>query len=112
MPKIMVSGWLANPPWILGLVLLIRLLVRIFFGNVSSDQTTKNNKVCGSESDVMDKEGAGAGKSKDMLEKGISFVKNYATSTFPTTVLVLGTLIKVMKVDMYVVLCGLYIGLV
>jgi hypothetical protein len=41
----------------------------------------------------------------------MDFVKNYASSKFPMTSLVLGTLSKVMKVDMYVLLCGLLIGL-
>jgi hypothetical protein len=45
-----------------------------------------------------------------MVEFGHS--KNYAASTFPRTSLVLGTLMKVMKVDMYVLLCGMLIGLV
>ena len=48
----------------------------------------------------------------DVLEKGKDMAKNYFTSKFPKITLVGGTLMQVMKVDMYVVLCGLLIGLV
>jgi hypothetical protein len=37
---------------------------------------------------------------------------NYATSSFPKTILVLKTLKEVVTVDMYVILCGLLVGLV
>ena len=39
----------------------------------------------------------------DMLGKAMDFAKNYAACTFPRTSLVLGTLMKVMKMDMYVI---------
>ena len=53
----------------------------------------------------------GLGGNMDILGKVVDYAKNYAASTFPRTALVLGTLMKVMKVDMYVLLCGMLIGL-
>merc|ERR1712194_339569 len=83
--------------------------VTLLLGDVSADRTKQD---AGGGGGDTDQDGGGAGKKQDMYEKGIDFAKNYAMSYAPKTVLVLGTLIKVMKVDMYVVLCGLYIGLV
>ncbi len=62
--------------------------------------------------------GGGAGKSDngpknlDMLGKLTDYAKNYLGETFPRSKLVLGTLMGVMKVDMYVVFFGMLVGLV
>ena len=56
--------------------------------------------------------GGSGGGNLDVMEKIMGAAKNYASSSFPRTSLVFGTLMQVMKVDMYVLLCGMLIGLV
>ena len=66
-------------------------------------------------SDEEDEDGVGGGKKKDNLDvlgKIKDTALNYATSSFPKTILVLKTLKEVVTVDMYVILCGLLVGLV
>ena len=107
-PKNVFTGWIENPPWILGVVLTIRLLTRIVVGNGKSLAFSLDNSEDNSESSS----GGGNDNNLDVLGKGIDMAKNYVTSKFPKAVLIGGTLMQVMKVDMYVVLCGLLIGLV
>ena len=57
-------------------------------------------------------DGGGTKDNFDVLGKVVDTAKNYVTSTFPRTFLVLSTLMAVMKMDMYVVLCGMLVGLV
>mmetsp|Transcript_20657 Transcript_20657/g.37312 ORF Transcript_20657/g.37312 Transcript_20657/m.37312 type:complete len:674 (-) Transcript_20657:162-2183(-) len=108
LPKNVLSGWISNPPWILGVALLIRLIAKILAGNGKSfsSDSEKNDSIGGSG------KGGGGSKNLDMLGTVMDTAKNYATGKFPKTALVLGTLMKVMKVDMYVLLCGLLVGLV
>ena len=108
MPKNLYSGWVANPPWILGVVLFIRLLIKVVLGNGKSSSSLDANSDK-SNNGTGGKSGKG---NMDVLEKGKDMAKNYFTSKFPKITLVGGTLMQVMKVDMYVVLCGLLIGLV
>mmetsp|Transcript_23737 Transcript_23737/g.49675 ORF Transcript_23737/g.49675 Transcript_23737/m.49675 type:complete len:698 (+) Transcript_23737:110-2203(+) len=106
-PKNLLSGWVSNPPWILGVVLLIRFVARVLAGNGSLE---KEKSIGGSGKD--DNSGGAGGQNLDVLGKVVETAKNYASSTFPKTMLVMGTLFQVMRVDMYVLLCGMLIGLV
>ena len=112
-PINLVSGWISNPPWILGVVLLIRFITKVLVGTTAS-----SGKSFSLDSDNDDDAkgnsggGGGGGGNLDVLEKVMGAAKNYASSMFPRTSLVFGTLMQVMKVDMYVVLCGMLIGLV
>ena len=102
-PKTLIDSWMANPPIFLFISLLIRMIVRLLLGNASS------------LSDEEDEDGGGGGKKKDNLDvlgKIKDTALNYATSSFPKTILVLKTLKEVVTVDMYVILCGLLVGLV
>ncbi|KAL3822048.1 hypothetical protein ACHAXA_007841 [Cyclostephanos tholiformis] len=109
LPMKSLGGWLANPPWMLGVALLVRFVTQVLVGNGKSPFSL-NSKT--DDSDGGGKSGNGnLGNNMDVLGKAVDFVKNYATSSFPRTSLVLGTLMKVMKVDMYVLLCGMLIGL-
>mmetsp|Transcript_13825 Transcript_13825/g.30088 ORF Transcript_13825/g.30088 Transcript_13825/m.30088 type:complete len:688 (-) Transcript_13825:139-2202(-) len=105
MPKNFLSGWIANPPWILGVVLLIRLAIKILVGDGKSFSLN-------SSSGKDDSGGGKGGGNLDMLGQGMDMAKNYVTSKFPKITIFFTTLMKVMKVDMYVVLCGFLIGLV
>ena len=104
----MFSGWVANPPWILGVVLFIRFVTKIIIGNGKSFTLNSDDNSEGND----DSGGGDGGKNLDVVGTGIDMAKNYVTSKFPKTMLIGGTLMTVMKVDMYVVLCGLLIGLV
>jgi len=110
LPKNVFSGWVANPPWILGVVLLIRFVTKIIIGNGGKSFTLNSDD--NSEGNDESSGSGGGGKNLDVVGKGIDMAKNYVTSKFPKTMLIGGTLMTVMKVDMYVVLCGLLIGLV
>lgn len=108
MPRRVLSGWIANPPHLLGVALFIRFVTHVVVGNGKSQFSLD------SKDDVAGGGGnnsSGGGSSLDILTKGMDFVKNYASSKFPMTSLVIGTLSRIMKVDMYVLLCGLLIGL-
>jgi len=115
-PMKLLSGWIANPPWILGVVLLIRFVTKVLVGSTSSSgksfslDSEHNEDAKGSSSGGGG--GGGGGGNLDVMEKIIGAAKNYASSSFPRTSLVFGTLMQVMKVDMYVLLCGMLIGLV
>ncbi|KAL9180967.1 hypothetical protein ACHAXT_009772 [Thalassiosira profunda] len=106
-PKSVASGWLANPPWILGIALIMRFLAKVVAGDGKAafhlDPDKKGNG---------DDDGGGKKGNFDVLGKVVDTAKNYVTSTFPRTFLVLSTLMAVMKMDMYVVLCGMLVGLV
>jgi len=110
-PKNVFSGWVANPPWILGVVLFIRFVTKIIIGNGKSFTLNSDDNSEGNDGSSSGGGGIG-GKNLDVVGKGIDMAKNYVTSKFPKTMLIGGTLMTVMKVDMYVVLCGLLIGLV
>ena len=97
-PAGLLRGWADSPPWILLVCLAIRLATRLFLGPDRSKDDPK-------------KDGGGGGKDLDVLSRVKEYATNYATGTFPRTFLVLGTVVGVMKVDMYVVLCGLLTGL-
>lgn len=106
-PKNLLSGLAYNPPWILGVALLIRFVVKVLVGNSKSFSLDQENENSNGGS------GNGAGdKHLDVLGKVVETAKNYATSMFPKTMLVMGTLLHVMKVDMYILLCGFLVGLV
>ena len=106
LPTRALGGWLANPPWMLGVALFVRFVTQVLVGNGMSPFSLNSKK------DDSESGGKGGSGGLDVLGKALDFVKNYAASTFPRTSLVLGTLMKVMKVDMYVLLCGMLIGLV
>jgi len=102
-PKTLIDSWMANPPIFLFISLLIRMIVRLLLGNASS------------LSEEEDEDGGGSGKKKDNLDvlgKIKDTALNYATSSFPKTILVLKTLKEVVTVDMYVILCGLLVGMI
>lgn len=105
-PKTLVDSWMANPPVFLFISLLIRMMTKLLLGNTSSL----------SEEDDEDGGGVNGKKSGsdnfDVLGKIKETAINYATSSFPKTILVLKTLKEVVTVDMYVILCGLLVGLV
>jgi len=112
-PMNLLSGWIANPPWILGVVLLIRFVTKVLVGTSSGKSfslgSENNEDATGSSSGLG---GGSGGGNLDVMEKIMGAAKNYASSSFPRTSLVFGTLMQVMKVDMYVLLCGMLIGLV
>ena len=112
LPKNVFSGWVANPPWILGVVLFIRFVTKIIIGNGGKSFTLNSDDNSEGNDESSGGIGGGGGKNLDVVGKGIDMAKNYVTSKFPKTMLIGGTLMTVMKVDMYVVLCGLLIGLV
>ncbi len=99
-PKTLVTSWMANPPVFLFISLLIRLIGKVLMGKTPSFSEEDDEKSQG-KSDNMDI----LGKLKDTA-------MNYAMSSFPKTILVLKTLKEVVTVDMYVILCGLLVGLV
>jgi len=107
-PKNLLGGWITNPPWILCVVLSIRFLTKVLMGNGKKSSISSEKD----EGDSESSKDAGGGNSMDMMQKLSDTAKNYATSKFPKTCLFFSTLLKVMKVDMYVVLCGMLIGLV
>ena len=117
MPRRVLSGWIANPPYMLCVALVIRFVTRVVVGNGKSPFSLDSSKDDGGWAGGGGNNSSGGGASSpgknnlDLLTKGLDFVKNYASSKFPMTSLVVGTLSKVMKVDMYVLLCGLLIGL-
>ena len=117
MPRRVISGWIANPPYMLCVALVIRFVTRVVVGNGKSPFSLDSSKDDGGWAGGGGNNSSGGGVSSlgknnlDLLTKGMDFVKNYASSKFPMTSLVVGTLSKVMKVDMYVLLCGLLIGL-
>lgn len=111
LPRKALGGWVANPPWMLGVALLVRFATHVLVGNGKSPFSLDSGKG-GSDGGGGSGGGIGGlGGNMDILGKVADYAKNYAASTFPRTALVLGTLMKVMKVDMYVLLCGMLIGL-
>jgi hypothetical protein len=95
----------------LGVALLVRFATHVLVGNGKSPFSLDSGKG-GSDGGGGSGGGIGGlGGNMDILGKVADYAKNYAASTFPRTALVLGTLMKVMKVDMYVLLCGMLIGL-
>lgn len=105
-PKKLLGGWSSGPPWMLGVALLIRCVTRLLVG--SGKTRPSLNPEGGGPIDGS----GGGGKNLDILEKVVESAKNYATSTFPRTYFVVSTLLQVMKVDMYIMMCGMLIGLV
>jgi hypothetical protein len=99
-PKTLVTSWMANPPVFLFISLLIRVLGKVLVGNTPSlsEEDDENGKKKSDNLDIL-------GKIKDTAW-------NYAMSSFPKTILVLKTVKEVVTVDMYVILCGLLVGLV
>jgi len=91
---------MANPPVFLFISLLIRVLGKVLVGNTPSlsEEDDENGKKKSDNLDIL-------GKIKDTAW-------NYAMSSFPKTILVLKTVKEVVTVDMYVILCGLLVGLV
>jgi len=98
-PKTLITSWTANPPVFLFISLLIRVIGKVLVGNTPQEEDENDPK--GKKSENLDI----LGKIKDTAV-------NYATSSFPKTILVLKTLKEVVTVDMYVILCGLLVGLV
>lgn len=107
MPKNLLSGWISNPPWILGVVLVIRFLAKVLAGNGRSAFSLEPDK-----DDAEAKDDGGGGGKFAVMTMVTDTAKNYVKSKFPRIVYVLSTLMSVMKVDMFVVLCGMLIGLV
>ncbi|KAL7539098.1 hypothetical protein ACHAXR_010867 [Thalassiosira sp. AJA248-18] len=108
-PKNFLSGWISNPPWILVVTLMIRLVTRLLAGNGKSPfslDPEKDDSGSG-KSDIL----GGGGKNLDVMGKVMETAKGYMTSKFPRTALVFGTMMKVMKVEMYVVLLEMYVVL-
>jgi hypothetical protein len=96
-PKNLLSGWIRYPPVILMFTLLVRMGNRLLLGS--------GNKL------EEDKKAKGKG-GFDVMTKVMETAKSYVESNFPWLVFILGTLLEVVKVDMYVVFCGLLVGLV
>jgi hypothetical protein len=94
-------SWMSYPPVILIFTLLIRGANRVLLGD-------------GKGLDGMEGRGDSLGKSDkfDVMKKVMDTARNYIEGSFPWLVFVLGTLYDVVKVDMYVVFCGLLVGLV
>jgi hypothetical protein len=93
---------MANPPVFLFISLIIRVIGKLLVGKTPSfSEEEDENGPKGKKSDNLDI----LGKIKDTA-------MNYATSSFPRTILVLKTLKEIVTVDMYVILCGLLVGLV
>ncbi len=114
-PMNLMSGWIANPPWILGVVLLIRFITKVLVGTTSTSSNGKSFSLGPENDEAWDNSSGmmgGGGGNLDVMEKVMDAAKNYASSSFPKLSFVLGTLMQVMKVDMYVLLCGMLIGLV
>lgn len=96
-PKTML-GWTRYPPIILIFTLLIRGANKVLLGGKSLEDEKK--------------ELGNKGNNFDVMKKVMDTAKNYIEGSFPWLVFVLGTLYDVVKVDMYVVFCGLLVGLV
>ncbi|KAL7540642.1 hypothetical protein ACHAWF_006743 [Thalassiosira exigua] len=107
LPKEAFGGWTSNPPWILGLVLVGRILARVVVGDGRSMLSLDGDP---SSSDGT-QAGGGGKKDPDVLERVVDMAKNYVKGKFPRATMVLGTTMTLMKVDMYVVLCGMLVGL-
>eukprot|EP01082_Thalassiosira_pseudonana_P000784 g1568.t1 g1568 contig10:2352168-2354118(+) len=102
LPKTLMSGWIRYPPVVLILSLLVRLVNKVILGNGKASLSNEEDGTSGKSK----------GNSFDILGKIQDTAKNYVGDKFPWAVLVFGTLRDVVKVDMYVVLCGLLVGLV
>mmetsp|Transcript_5101 Transcript_5101/g.7104 ORF Transcript_5101/g.7104 Transcript_5101/m.7104 type:complete len:606 (+) Transcript_5101:108-1925(+) len=101
-PKTLVTSWMANPPVFLFISLIIRVIGKLLVGKTPSfSEEEDENGPKGKKSDNF-----------DILGKVKDTAMNYATSSFPKTILVLKTLKEIVSVDMYVILCGLLVGLV
>ena len=101
-PKTLVTSWMANPPVFLFISLIIRVIGKLLVGKTPSfSEEEDENGPKGKKSDNF-----------DILGKVKDTAMNYATSSFPKTILVLKTLKEIVTVDMYVILCGLLVGLV
>jgi len=101
-PKTLATSWMANPPVFLFISLIIRVIGKLLVGKTPSfSEEEDENGPKGKKSDNF-----------DILGKVKDTAMNYATSSFPKTILVLKTLKEIVTVDMYVILCGLLVGLV
>lgn len=100
MPGRLLGGWIRYPP----VVLIFTLLIR-----------AGNKVLLGGGKKLEEEGGKDANNSKgglDVMKKVMDSARNYVEGKFPWLVFVLGTLLDVVKVDMYVVFCGLLVGLV
>ena len=98
MPKKLLDGWIRYPPVVLIFTLLIRAGNKVLLGGgkkLDEDGAKDNNK-----------------GGFDVMKKVMDSAKSYIEGSFPWLVFILGTLYDVVKVDMYVVFCGLLVGLV
>ena len=113
LPKNLLSGWIANPPWVLLITLFIRFATRLLVGNGNAFSLDDGGKKKDSSaSGASDKDSGGGGNNLDILGKGMDFAKNYMKSKFPKMTLFMGTMMQVMKVEMYIMFCGVLMGLV
>lgn len=98
MPKKLLDGWIRYPPVVLMFTLLIRAVNKVLLGGGKKleEDGTKNNSQGGF----------------DVMKKVMDSAKSYIEGSFPWLVFVLGTLYDVVKIDMYVVFCGLLVGLI
>eukprot|EP00559_Dactyliosolen_fragilissimus_P007988 CAMPEP_0184870196 /NCGR_PEP_ID=MMETSP0580-20130426/36818_1 /TAXON_ID=1118495 /ORGANISM="Dactyliosolen fragilissimus" /LENGTH=578 /DNA_ID=CAMNT_0027372169 /DNA_START=9 /DNA_END=1745 /DNA_ORIENTATION=- len=113
---------LANPPILFLCALIFRYLGKHVLGgsipdldevvnahSAGSDNAT-SSKPDGDNTGGVKKRGGSSGI-PDVLDLGKNLVKNYFTSTFPTLVFIY-SLWKDARSDMYIILCGLFVGLV
>ena len=97
-----------SPPLVLFISLFTRLMIKTLLGSGKSFLFESEDDSASSSGNSI----KGGGNKLDVLGKLMETAKNYIGDTFPKTALVLGTLRDVVKLDMYVVLCGLLMGLV
>ena len=97
-PKNILGGWIRYPPVVLIFTLLIRAGNKVLLGGGKKLE----------DDGEKDKNKGGF----DVMKKVMDSAKTYVEGTFPWLVFILKTLYDVVKVDMYVVFCGLMVGLV
>jgi hypothetical protein len=96
-PKNILGGWIRYPPVVLIFTLLIRAGNKVLLGGGKKLEEDGANEKSGGF---------------DVMKKVMESAKSYIQGSFPWLVFILGTLYDVVKVDMYVVFCGLLVGLV
>ena len=107
-PKNLLSGWMTNPPIVFFICLFVRLVNKILLGGGPKSFSLDS----GGDNSVASGKSKGGGNKLDVLGTVMDTAKNYVSDKFPRTILVLGTLKDVVKIDMYVVFCGMLVGLV
>jgi len=108
-PKRFVWGWIRDPPIVFLICMAVRFINWVLVGSGSFDVRGKVDASAGGGGNGAGKLEKGP-KNLDMLAKLTDYAKNYLGEKFPRTKLVVGTLMGVMKVDMYVVFFGMLVG--